>query len=338
MQQFLPQAQAFVESHRHLRFSRPVQVTALADDAFQKRLAALPGDSAADLEKATKELHALGLIEAHIDLGKLQQELLGQAVAGFYDPPTRALVVRGGRLTPHVRDVIVHELTHAVQDQNFNINRPEVEKAPDEQSIGLHTLLEGDALRIEAAYHQTLTEAERSSADEESAAGSPSEDTPRVLLQQLEFPYDVGPPFVDAVLAKRGEADLDAAFIAPPTTSSQVMHPERYLAGRGAIHVDPPAADGPVFDQSALGEENLLILLEEAVHRGKLQEAEAQAAAATWAGDWSSAWDAGSRSCIRVTIVTEGSPDTLRRALRAYASGPGATVTSRGPLTLTSCA
>ncbi|MFN2568312.1 MAG: hypothetical protein ABR564_01755 [Candidatus Dormibacteria bacterium] len=335
---FLPEAQRFVEQHRGLAFTRRVDVTALDDAAFRKRLEELPGDSPADLEKATKELRALGLIQGKVDLGELEKALLGSAVAGFYDAAPHVLVVRGGALTPWVREVIVHELTHALQDQAFGIHRPQLDDAPDEQGIAFHALLEGDALRVENAYHDGMSPADRKSADEEGAGGGIPPDTPPVLLEQLTFPYVAGPPFVSAVLAKRGQPGLDAAIRTPPTTSSQILHPERFLGGQAPVHVDPPPADGRVFDRGALGEEALRLVLGQAVDKGRLGAQEADEAAAAWAGDWASAWDAGSQACIRVLVVTQGPAARLRSALRAYAgTRNGVTVAGNGPLTLTSC-
>jgi len=335
---FLPDAERFVEQHRGLRFIHPVDVTALAEAPFRKRLAELPGSSPADLEKTTKELRALGLIEGKVDIGELEKALLGGAVAGFYDAKPHVLVVKGGTLTPWVREVLIHELTHALQDQAFNINRPQVDDAPDEQGTAFHAVLEGDALRVEKAYHDAMSPTDQKSADEEGSGGGIPPNTPPVLIDQLTFPYLTGPPFIAAVFAKRGQAGLDAAVRNPPTTSNQIYHPERYLAGQGAVHVDPPPADGKIFDQGALGEEALRLILVQAVDRGRLSPADADAAASTWAGDWASAWDSGSQACLRAQIVTQGSATRLRSALNAYAGiRHGVTVTGNGPLTLTSC-
>src|SRR5436309_12429585 len=121
---FVPVAEAFVEQHRGLKFKNPVQVTTLDDVAFRQRLLSDESTDKSEIEKTTKILRALGLIPKNTDVAKAEDSLLGDAVAGFYDPKTKALVVRGVKLTPYVRQVMVHELTHALQDQWFGIDRP----------------------------------------------------------------------------------------------------------------------------------------------------------------------------------------------------------------------
>ncbi|HEX2118207.1 MAG TPA: hypothetical protein VHF91_03420, partial [Acidimicrobiales bacterium] len=107
--------QAFVESARGLPFKEPVDV-AVVDDAEFRRL--LSGGEAVDLQRPDDEvsigvLRALGLLAAGQDLGPAG-EIDPDLVAGFYDTETKELVVRGTRLTPFVRQVLVHELTHAL--------------------------------------------------------------------------------------------------------------------------------------------------------------------------------------------------------------------------------
>ena len=120
---FVPVAEKFVEEHRGLQFTKPVTVTALGDADFRQRLAANHSASTdkAELAKTRDLLEALGLVPKGIDLEKAVQSLTGDTVVGFYDAKTKDLVVRGEKLTPYVREVIVHELTHAVQDQHFDL-------------------------------------------------------------------------------------------------------------------------------------------------------------------------------------------------------------------------
>src|SRR5205823_11061795 len=116
---------------------------ALSDAAFRQRVIADQTANADkdELEKATKVLEALGLVPHGTDVSKAMESLVGDAVVGFYDPKTKDLVVRGAELTPYVREVIVHELTHAVQDQHFGIDRPQLDKADDERGTAFTSLV-----------------------------------------------------------------------------------------------------------------------------------------------------------------------------------------------------
>lgn len=44
------------------------------------------------------------------------------------------------------------------------------------------------------------------------------------------------------------------AFAAPPTTSSRMIHPLAFDDGETALPVEPPPADGEIFDEGIFGE------------------------------------------------------------------------------------
>jgi len=338
----VPEAERFVEQHRGLTFTKPVEVTLLDDDAFKKRLLADEDTDKAEIEKATKVLRALGLIQGNPDIAKMEDALLGDSVVGFYDPKTKALVVRGAKPTPYVREVLVHELTHAVQDQHFGIDRPDLDKSDDEQGDAFRALVEGDAVRIEGEYRKALSAADQkqAEAEENGQAGGIDPSIPQVLIELLVFPYEFGPSFTQALLARRGQTGLDDAFAHPPTTSEQIIHPEKFLAGEAATPVEPPKADGAVIDKGVTGEYGIDLILERAVGGGGLTADEVRQAAAGWGGDAYVAWDAGTQTCVRDTLIMDTAADNaqLVSALRKYAATRrGITVTGTGPVTITSC-
>jgi hypothetical protein len=341
---FIPEAERFVEAHRGLTFKKPVQVSLLRDGDFRRRLQGQQGDEdKAAVERETRVLRGLGLLEGSPDVAKAENALLGDTVVGFYDVKEKALVVRGAQPSPFVRQVLVHELTHALQDQWFGIDRPEVDRSDDERSNGFLGLVEGDARRIDAEYRASLPAQEQGQAElEELSQGGDAADTeiPPVLADLLGFPYVVGPPFVKAVLAARGQPGLDAAFAAPPTTTEQLLHPDRYLAGDAAKPVEDPPAEGKVIDRGVLGEQGLTLVLQLAVSAGAVGPADARQAALGWGGDRYVAWDSGKQTCVRTRMVMDTGNDTreLLDALRRFAARTsGLDVQGSGPVTFTRC-
>lgn len=328
--------EAFVESARGLRFLQPVDVAILGDAAFRRALAGGEALEEIDTEVETGVLRALGLIGAGDDVGDAG-EVDADSVAGFYDTETKELVVRGARLTPFVRQVLVHELTHALDDQHFDLD-PDL--LDDEAALAFDALVEGNATVVEARYVASLSEADRRQAKAEEEAmfgGGSGPDGPEILLSLGEFPYLDGPAFVTALLAAGGHARLDQAFRAPPTTSADVLHPERFLAGRGRVRVPPVPAGGRVVDEGMLGELVLRLVLAESTPDGQ-----AVRAAAGWAGDRYVAWKSGKRTCVRTTVVLDTVADAgeLVAALRTWADGhPGATIEPASPaVTFSRCA
>jgi hypothetical protein len=337
---FVPVAEAFVEAHRGLKFKTPVKITFLADAAFQQELAKANGTDATGYVTEAKVLHALGLLDGLPDLAKAEQSLQDSGVIGFYDPKTKQLFVRGVDAKPSVRHVLVHELTHALQDQWFSIDR--TFPTDDETELAFRTLVEGDAVRVENEYIATLNAADKRQIQQANAAGGPlPAGVPDILLELDYFPYQAGPQFTEAVVSRAGQDRLDAAFTTPPTSTAQVIHPDLFLAGRAPVSVDFPAADGAVIDKGMLGEFGLDLVLERLNARGEVTSAQAQAIAAGWSGDRYIAWDQGSQSCVRTSFLMSGSSatDSLLAALRKFATDhAGTTVTGAGPVLFTACA
>ena len=340
IQDFVPVAQAFVEAHRGLRFKGQVAVKLLEDKAFTERLLSKSTNDKAELEKETKVLRALGLIQGPLDLGKAEDALLGGSVIGYYDPKTKELVVRGAEVTPAVRLTLVHELTHALQDQYFNLDGVKVNN-DDESGITSKSVIEGDAVRIERLYYASMSSSEQADVRrEQSAGGGIPAAVPPVLVEIFSFPYQIGPLFDQAVLQRQGQDGLDRTFTSYPTTSSQLLHPEKFFNGDGAHPVDAPPSGGKLIDHGVLGEMGLLLVLETLQKGGSLSAAETRAAASGWGGDQYVAWDDGDQTCVRTRFVMDTASDTsslLNALAKLGASRSGVTVEGTGPVTLTSC-
>jgi hypothetical protein len=345
LERALPELLRFVQDARGLPFRRPVEVTLLDDDAFRKRLLGEEmKQSKEDAEKlltTQRVLQGLGLLDKDVDLSKAVRSLYGAAVAGFYDTETDDLVVRGEHLSPSIRTTLVHELTHALQDQHFDIDRKDFDDRDDEAADGLQGIVEGDAVRIERLYQDTLSDAERKQAEQEElvAGAGIDPDLPPVLLQLVAFPYLVGPEFTTDVVRRAGQARLDQAFADPPTTTEALLHPDRFVSGAGVAPLpvdDPhPAGKAKAIDQGVLGELGLLLVLNASGVSGR-------AAADGWGGDRYVAWRDGDDTCVRVTVAMDSPADTteLRAALgRLQRSRDGVAVTgpAAGPVTFTSC-
>ncbi|MDQ6692114.1 MAG: hypothetical protein M3Z13_05035 [Candidatus Dormibacteraeota bacterium] len=337
---FVPVAERYVEEHRGLKFKSDVKVTAVADAEFRQRLAGKEREDEAAFRTEAKVLGALGLLTGHPDLAQAQKALASASVIGYYDPKSKELVVRGVEPSPGVRRVVVHELTHALQDQWFAIDRPV--HPDDESDLAFSTLVEGDAVRIEKQYVAGLSEADRKSVRaEELAAGGPPPDVPGVLLELTAFPYVVGPRFTQALIDAGGQARLDAAFSDPPTTTAQVLHPDRFLAGAGSPPaVDAPAGDGAIIDRGVVGEFGLRLIMERLAPSGQISDAEQQAVALGWSGDRYVAWESGDAACVRTRFVMSGPSATgsLVKVLENFARGHvGTTIQGGGPILFTSC-
>jgi hypothetical protein len=345
LDRFVDEAIAFVEKERGLKFMTKPTVVALDDAAFVARFRELVDEDSKKnkdvYDDATGLFQAIGFLSrdmTYIDA----QKLLGEGgVVGYYDQESKELRVRAGQVTPYVRTVIVHELTHALDDQRFDLNRPQYDSADDEIGFGFVALAEGNARHVENAYRDSMSAADQASAAAEElklgAAGAGVLAKLNLSLLQLEYaPYDLGERFVDAVIAKGGQSALDKVFTDPPTTSEQVIDPTKYFAKEPRRTVNAPKADAEPFKTGVFGQIVLQMML------GSANTARvAETAASGWAGDWFVAWNESNRSCLRVDFVMDSAKDTteLRDALNKWAqSRPSAKVSNAGDaVELTTC-
>lgn len=329
----------FVADERELDFLRPVDVELLAGEAFVDRLLVDVEENREETDQSEQVLRALHLIEPGVDLFEAFISFYGDAVLGFYDPETDELVLRGAELNPYVETTLVHELAHALDDQHFELHRPEVYDAEDESSLAFSSLVEGVALSVEFGYRETLSaeELEASAmAAAEFARRAGSSPVPPVVTSLVQFPYLAGPFFVGALLEEGGEDRVDAAFRDPPTTSEEIQDPSVYLRGEAPVAVPPPAAEGPVVDEGTFGQWALTLTLQELIG------ADTAALAATgWGGDSYVAWDVDGRTCVRIAFAMDSPSDLaqLDDAWRQWADAHGdATVQSTPELvTVTAC-
>ncbi|NNE72188.1 MAG: hypothetical protein HKN26_00825 [Acidimicrobiales bacterium] len=319
---------AFVEAERGLVFMERPVVLALDAAEFLERFNALVREDAEEYaeeyENYSGIYHALGLLAPDVDLIEAQEALGSGGVLGYYDSDTKELVVRGAETTPLVRSTIAHELTHALDDQYFVLDRPEYDDADDEIGFGFRALVEGNARRIDAAYEAQFTPAERAELIAEQNRLSLGLDFSVVSFEYLELvlaPYEDGQRLVNDLL-RDGQQALDDAFLDPFRTSEQVLDPDRRTEPR--LEVAPPPADGEIAEDGVVGQLVIDIML-----TAEIGSTQANQAAEGWGGDWFVSWDEGGVTCVRVDVAGDTATDTdeLEGAFTQWATRrPDATV------------
>lgn len=190
-------------------------------------------------------------------------------VTGFYDDAVKTLYVRGSSWEPIVEITVVHELTHANQDQSFDLARiAGATRTDDESWNALQSVIEGEATVVERDYAATQSEAWQRSVETSDAAGAPS-DVP-VVDTEAAFPYQVGADFVGAVRKAGGAAAVSRAFTSPPRWSRDLVAPQEWLAGTlpavrlPASPASPTGKDADVADVGVLGVEGLWLAVDAA--------------------------------------------------------------------------
>ncbi|MCK6473114.1 MAG: hypothetical protein L6R28_15325 [Planctomycetes bacterium] len=281
----------------------------------------LPAAKMAPLEKSLK---SFGYIPEEMNLGEYYPKLLTSQIGGFYDPKEKYLVLidrEGGPLGPQgekmfgkemmelmSNTMMVHEITHAIQDQHFDLSKFGHDAVLDDAAAAKTALIEGDATLVMYGY-MLNSDLERvpmvaqqmkmfSSNPGQLAAMMPDmpgakelAEAPAYLSENLMFSYIQGMVFALEVKKAGGQKLLDHAFTKdPPRSTEQILHPEKWLAKRD----DPVKIELPDLTQSVLqgfariqegtwGEFNIRLMLEEKL--GAAGKAEAATAAEGWGGD-----------------------------------------------------
>ena len=246
---------------------------------------------------------AFGFLPPDFDLVATYDELYSSQIGGFYDPDTETMNVilltgeqeLGDSLPLLEQIVYVHEYVHTLQDMHFDL-AAYLEALDDlsyDETLARLSLVEGDASLIMNIYTAVLAEANPFGTLAQLLLGGLQAGnltlppgTPAILEAELLFPYLVGEQFVRALFEEGGWEAVNAAFDDPPTTTEQILHPEKYLtreAPQSVSLTDASAQLGEgwsLMDEGRLGEFYLIEMLDLG-----LRTLEAEAAAAGWGGD-----------------------------------------------------
>lgn len=307
----------FVEHSRGLKFEHPIPVEFLDDAAFRQEVVT----DDADLTKADRalgreysgDLRALGLVGPVFDFIAASNALDAQGVVGFYDQDTQKMVIRGQDLdNTEVRVTIVHELTHALQDQHYGLTKLQNATESSGEDFALAVLVEGDAVWVEEDYLASLPQAEQdaySSVVVSSTSPEPgsADDVSPVLDRFFAAPYDLGYWFVGFLRshARRGGSTkaVDRAFGHPPPSDEQVLDPVAFLGDeRPKVPRAPKLGTGETKrgGSDELGAFGLYYLL-----ASRLDPRTALAAVTGWNGDTYVGFTRDQQPCIRAAIATD---------------------------------
>jgi hypothetical protein len=249
-----------------------------------------------EVELEGELLKRLGMIPEAMDYERTIFDLLEEQVLGFYDPDARRLYIADWVPEAMQPVTMAHELTHALQDQHFDIGRyvHHVQGASDRQTAAM-AVIEGDATAAMMDFTlapmrqrvtqipnvETLIANQLQSTDQARLAAAP-----RAMRETLLFPYVAG--FGMCVREMRdggGYPAVNALLRRPPESTEQVIHAEKLRARELPVDVPvtlpaPLAADHRVAYQDVMGELGLWLYLLTA-----LGDDAAREAAAGWGGD-----------------------------------------------------
>jgi hypothetical protein len=306
-----------------------------------------------DEAEAMVETYALlGLVPADLDLRAMLLALYTEQVAGFYEPDSATLFVMDDQPHAALEGLLVHELVHALQDQNADLDALTDREMGNDRTIAAQAAIEGHATLVMLEYmteQLTGVAIDLAEIPDFSAQMRPAIEAmrgqfpalagaPRVVQESLLFPYLEGTGFVQSLWAA-GERVAPFGDHLPQST-------EQILERGGA---DPPLELAIDVDGARIVRDDVLGRLEIGILLEELGSTPSSSLAAGWDGDryalveredgargliWYSVWeDAASRD--RFTDALERALPRLgsgARLERAEAAGKPATMLRIGAL------
>jgi hypothetical protein len=249
------------------------------------------------MEREEIVLKKFGLIDSDFQLRPFLVKLLDEQIAAYYDSRTKTVNLLNWIAPDQQKPVLAHELTHALQDQDVNLDKWESpgsdnisrtfkqdqgHVATDEDDTARQAVIEGQAMAVFVDYSLApLGRSLRNSPQlidvllEQMTGNNSARDpvlarAPLLLQESLLFPYKYGLKFEADLIAdeKDPSAPFAGVLARPPASSYEIMNPEAYQR-----HVKVPVltmpdihpiidADYNPYDIGVMGELDVKILSE----------------------------------------------------------------------------
>jgi hypothetical protein len=254
-----------------------------------------------DLRIEELTLKMFGFVPQDFNLERETVDLVSEQAAAFYDYNKKRLFILNSTAQGNEQRIaLVHELAHALADQQHPLGKYLRKGSPDDDgATARQAVMEGQATWLTWAYMSKRAggkaEVPRAMLDEQKQSSGASAEfpvfskEPLYLRESLVFPYDEGMRFQDVLFHKLGRMAFDQVFNRPPRTTQQILHTSTYLEDEKPTEPEPPSLAAEVgkketkqfklLAEGSVGELDHSILI-----RQFTSEREGRAASAHWRG------------------------------------------------------
>jgi hypothetical protein len=322
----------------HLPIVEPLKKSLRSKEEIRAYLIREESEDKSDAQRYAdrKALEAFGLIPRDFPLDSFMLQVLTDQVAGLYDPKAKEFYIADWIEPDEQREVMSHELTHALEDQSFHID-PWIKAARpnDDAEMARDAVSEGTAMAAMVDYAlrddkvgvrdlPDITVLMRSSALQEMDKDPNLLKAPLYIRDGLLFPYLSGASFAQHFLkAHSGWPDLKLIFQNPPVSTQQIMHPDLYLQGVAPKEITLPEwkglvpSDWKLLEENVMGEFGLAEILKQFIG-----DQRADALSPAWAGDRYAVFeDAKAKETPDVFLLALDTPDHTGTFFGQYSEG-----------------
>jgi hypothetical protein len=289
--------------------------------------------------KAEEELAKLfGLVPPEMDLQATLTDVIEQQVGGFYDPAADAFYLMESFTGDLAEIILAHELTHALDDQHYDLDgKLETLLGSTDAVEAYRSVIEGSATYAMQAWMMKygMKLDPKALMESQSSGMGGLDEAPAFIWKPLISAYMTGMGFM-AKGDKTGDGFIERAFLTPPTSMEQVLHPEKYWGdederdepSRVTFDVDEIPGGWEVMLEDTFGEMYLALMTADTEGRGGLDVSNPMAmlgikytndAAAGWDGDRVVLLGKGGARVARMVTVwdTEDDAAEFAEALQA---------------------
>jgi hypothetical protein len=242
-------------------------------------------------------VRALGLVPRDFSLEKFIVKFYTEQAAGYYDPKRKTMFIADWTPAETQGMVLSHELTHALQDQSWDLERYLHGAGDDDDaSAARQAVVEGYATAammqqatggLELGQLPSLAPLIEAVIPQQFGDFPEFAEAPAYFRTEALFPYLQGIGFIQAGLQRGGWKDLNVLFDRPPSTTREIFDPPTYFDREASPHVSlprPPALEGAAglrfLSENSMGELGYYGLLGQLV-----SEEEAKTLGPAWRGD-----------------------------------------------------
>ena len=254
-----------------------------------------------------------GFLPRDFNLREFLVKANGSQIAGYYDDETKSISLLNWVPADRQEPILAHELTHALQDQNYGLHNW-MTVGNDESQAARKAVVEGQAMVVYVDYllapfgrslkntpgliYQMEDPVVKATIDSQM-----THDAPMILRESGTFPYKEGLIFEGELLQEGGKPMAFAGvFARPPRNTHEVLQPRTYLDHENLPSLRIPdvhevlGSQYEVFDSGGIGELDVRALLRQ-YGTGKV------------ADDLSAAWRGGAYTAFRKAAVNAAATD-----------------------------
>ena len=245
---FVARSMARVEYLRQLEFTQNVTIKPISRDELPAVATNTTFYNDTTFGAPTNEQlwEALFLIDEPANATKAIRQYQTAVVLGYAaeEGADRIVIVTEDPKNPVIGSVtLIHELTHVLQHQHFNLSRQKYRPDTLDGEFAKNGLVEGGATYVHKRYARKCDD-EWACVDAPRGWSNLGRSNNPGLSRLFSQPYSDGPVYINRLVQRGGWDAVNATYESLPTSTEQIIHPDRPSEPLTAISFNDTSQNG----------------------------------------------------------------------------------------------